>query len=116
MLSKKTVWRNGRVFQSSVYRENNQLSKITGGSERKPAEKDVKTGGKKDEKINKTEYQKAEIINYLLEFGEIDNNKVQLLIKVKKSRAREILNIMVQNKQLKKCSFGKNTFYILERT
>lgn len=103
-------------FFRVVFYRNSVIESIgtTGGKETKPAANPKTTGGNTEELLNKTETQKAEIINYLVEHGKIDNAKTQVLIKVKKSRAREILNAMVLNKKLKKCGSGKNTYYILD--
>lgn len=58
--------------------------------------------------------QKDIIINYLKEYNKINRNEAEKLLSVSKTRAYEILNMMLENDIIRKENTGKNTYYVLK--
>jgi len=58
--------------------------------------------------------QEEIIINYISQYSKINRNDTEKLLNVSKTRAYEILNLMLEKNLIKKEGTGKNTYYMLK--
>ena len=56
-------------------------------------------------------YKFIEVVPFIQENKSINSEQIRKLLNIEKSRAKEIINIMVKNKKMFRHGNGKNTYY-----